>query len=190
MSTVTKQSIDKFLFQPLLCSWNICYRVNSILKFKDVALLFLFSIGTPVTKVPVVSKQPLDLYRLFRSVLERGGLQEVGSYVFARLFFIWKKLSHSIAKSTRLLHLTMANFVTIAKLTLISKRLSVENKVKLFFFKSRYFLWLFLTGTLHLEPLSEGWCMFRLFSFQDLWSASHDIKSSLFLLNDGFVGKL
>eukprot|EP00794_Sanderia_malayensis_P000399 gene399-1033_t len=45
--------------------------------FLDKYLAFMSVNGTPVTKVPVVCKRPLDLYRLFRLVLERGGIQEV-----------------------------------------------------------------------------------------------------------------
>lgn len=33
--------------------------------------------GTPITRVPIMAKQPLDLYRLFKLVVERGGLVEV-----------------------------------------------------------------------------------------------------------------
>eukprot|EP00795_Rhopilema_esculentum_P017365 gene17365-8958_t len=46
-------------------------------NFLDKYLAFMSVNGTPVTKVPIVCKQPLDLYRLFRAVLTRGGLQEV-----------------------------------------------------------------------------------------------------------------
>ena len=34
-------------------------------------------IGTPITRVPIMAKQPLDLYKLFKLVVERGGLVEV-----------------------------------------------------------------------------------------------------------------
>ena len=33
--------------------------------------------GSPITRVPIMAKQPLDLYRLFKLVVERGGLVEV-----------------------------------------------------------------------------------------------------------------
>lgn len=45
------------------------------------------TLGTPVTKLPVIGKQPLDLYTLFRAVCERGGIQEVIIYEL-----IWKSL--------------------------------------------------------------------------------------------------
>jgi len=35
------------------------------------------SAGTPITRIPIMAKQPLDLYRLFKLVVERGGLVEV-----------------------------------------------------------------------------------------------------------------
>lgn len=34
-------------------------------------------VGTPITRIPIMAKQPLDLYRLFKLVVERGGLVEV-----------------------------------------------------------------------------------------------------------------
>ena len=33
--------------------------------------------GMPVTAMPLISKQPIDLYRLYKEVKERGGLLEV-----------------------------------------------------------------------------------------------------------------
>ena len=33
--------------------------------------------GTPITRIPIMAKQPLDMYRLFKLVVERGGLVEV-----------------------------------------------------------------------------------------------------------------
>ena len=33
--------------------------------------------GSPITRIPIMAKQPLDLYRLFKLVVERGGLVEV-----------------------------------------------------------------------------------------------------------------
>ena len=33
--------------------------------------------GTPITRIPIMAKQPLDLYKLFKLVVERGGLVEV-----------------------------------------------------------------------------------------------------------------
>lgn len=51
-------------------------------------------LGTPVTKLPVIEKQPLDLYTLFRAVCERGGIQEVYS-----LFSILRR--HVVRKSLK-----------------------------------------------------------------------------------------
>ena len=39
--------------------------------------LFFVSKGTQITQVPVVMRQPLDLFKFFTVVRERGGLQEV-----------------------------------------------------------------------------------------------------------------
>lgn len=42
--------------------------------------LFFFPLiysGTPVNRIPIMAKQVLDLYRLFRLVTEKGGLVEV-----------------------------------------------------------------------------------------------------------------
>ncbi|XP_002157646.4 AT-rich interactive domain-containing protein 1A [Hydra vulgaris] len=46
-------------------------------NFLDRYLAFMSINGTPVTKVPVINEQPLDLYILFRSVCERGGINAV-----------------------------------------------------------------------------------------------------------------
>ena len=37
----------------------------------------LFHIGTPISRIPIMAKQPLDLFKLFKLVVERGGLLEV-----------------------------------------------------------------------------------------------------------------
>ena len=36
-----------------------------------------FHSGTPVNRIPIMAKQILDLYRLYRLVTEKGGLVEV-----------------------------------------------------------------------------------------------------------------
>lgn len=46
-------------------------------NFFDRYLAFMSVNGTPVTKLPVIGKKTLDLYTLFRSVCERGGIQQV-----------------------------------------------------------------------------------------------------------------
>ena len=40
--------------------------------------IFVFK-GTQINQVPIVMRQPLDLFRFFTVVQERGGLQEVSS---------------------------------------------------------------------------------------------------------------
>lgn len=37
--------------------------------------------GTPITRVPIMAKQPLDLYKLYQHVVAKGGLLEVGTLV-------------------------------------------------------------------------------------------------------------
>lgn len=46
-------------------------------QFLERYLAFMSVHGTPVTKLPVIGKRPLDLYTLFRAVCERGGIQQV-----------------------------------------------------------------------------------------------------------------
>ncbi|KAK6169602.1 hypothetical protein SNE40_020618 [Patella caerulea] len=43
----------------------------------DKLLMFNEEKGTPITSMPAISKQPLDLYRLYHCVKERGGMTEV-----------------------------------------------------------------------------------------------------------------
>eukprot|EP00106_Octopus_bimaculoides_P023076 XP_014790518.1 PREDICTED: trithorax group protein osa-like isoform X2 [Octopus bimaculoides] len=45
--------------------------------FLDRLLYFLEEKGTPITSMPQISKQPLDLYKLYHSVKDRGGMVEV-----------------------------------------------------------------------------------------------------------------
>ena len=47
--------------------------VNRLIPY----VVFLFS-GTPVNRVPIMAKQTLDLFKLFKLVVEKGGLVEVG----------------------------------------------------------------------------------------------------------------
>lgn len=48
-------------------------------------MLILLLIGTQIAQVPVVMRQPLDLFKFYTVVQERGGLQEV-SFVKPPLF--------------------------------------------------------------------------------------------------------
>lgn len=41
------------------------------------SLVFLSSTGTPVNRIPIMAKQVLDLYMLYKLVTEKGGLVEV-----------------------------------------------------------------------------------------------------------------
>lgn len=38
------------------------------------------AVGTPITRVPIMAKQPLDLYKLYQHVVAKGGLLEVGTF--------------------------------------------------------------------------------------------------------------
>ena len=42
------------------------------------AYCFMLFSGSVVMHVPMIGKHPLDLFRLYHIVKERGGLQEVG----------------------------------------------------------------------------------------------------------------
>ncbi|XP_023225913.1 AT-rich interactive domain-containing protein 1B-like isoform X9 [Centruroides sculpturatus] len=46
-------------------------------NFLDKLIMYNEERGTPITQCPTISKQPLDLYRLYISVKERGGFVEV-----------------------------------------------------------------------------------------------------------------
>ena len=59
---------------------------NGHLSFREkpfaFSLVFLnlslpFFLGTPVNRVPIMAKQTLDLFKLFRLVVDKGGLVEV-----------------------------------------------------------------------------------------------------------------
>ena len=60
-------------------------------------------VGTPVNRIPIMAKQPLDLYELFRLVVSKGGLVEV----------INKKLWREICKG-----LNLPSSITSAAFTL------------------------------------------------------------------------
>ena len=47
----------------------------------SVQLYFIAALGTPITRVPIMAKQPLDLYKLYQHVVAKGGLLEVGTLV-------------------------------------------------------------------------------------------------------------
>lgn len=45
--------------------------------FLDRLFAFLEEKGTPMSNMPVISKQPIDLFRLYMIVQEKGGMVEV-----------------------------------------------------------------------------------------------------------------
>ena len=45
--------------------------------FLDRLFAFLDEKGSPISNMPVISKQPIDLYRLYIIVQEKGGMVEV-----------------------------------------------------------------------------------------------------------------
>ncbi|XP_047451270.1 AT-rich interactive domain-containing protein 3B-like [Mugil cephalus] len=46
-------------------------------EFLDQLFVFMQKRGTPVNRIPIMAKQVLDLYRLYKLVTEKGGLVEV-----------------------------------------------------------------------------------------------------------------
>ena len=68
----------------------------------EIICIYLF-LGTPVTRIPIMAKQVLDLYELYRLVVANGGLVEV----------INKKLWREITKG-----LNLPNSITSAAFTL------------------------------------------------------------------------
>lgn len=61
-------------------------------EFLDKLFSYMQNKGTPITRIPIMAKQPLDLYKLFKLVVERGGLVEV----------IKKKAWRNVAKELNL----------------------------------------------------------------------------------------
>lgn len=49
--------------------------------FLDRLFGFLDEKGTPMSNMPVISKQPIDLFRLYVIVQEKGGMVEVNNMV-------------------------------------------------------------------------------------------------------------
>lgn len=62
------------------------------LSIADLSNVSLFTSGTPVTRIPIMAKQVLDLYQLYKLVVAHGGLVEV----------INKKLWREITKGLNL----------------------------------------------------------------------------------------
>ncbi|KAG7231097.1 hypothetical protein INR49_027137 [Caranx melampygus] len=61
-------------------------------EFLDELFVFMQKRGTPVNRIPIMAKQVLDLYRLYKLVTEKGGLVEV----------IHKKIWREITKGLNL----------------------------------------------------------------------------------------
>ena len=50
---------------------------NNFSKYCQFSNLLSSLLGTPVSRIPIMAKQVLDLFRLYKLVVERGGLVEV-----------------------------------------------------------------------------------------------------------------
>ena len=55
--------------------------------FLDKLLSFMEEKGTPITQCPTISKNPLDLFRLYLYTKERGGFIEVSYPKIIRILF-------------------------------------------------------------------------------------------------------
>jgi len=76
------------------------------------------NVGTPVNRIPIMAKQTLDLYELFRLVVSKGGLVEV----------INKKLWREITKG-----LNLPSSITSAAFTLRTQSVFLSRFVCLLF---------------------------------------------------------
>lgn len=75
----------------------------AIYQNEPIDVIFHLAVGTPVNRIPIMAKQTLDLYELFRLVVSKGGLVEV----------INKKLWREITKG-----LNLPSSITSAAFTL------------------------------------------------------------------------
>ena len=77
-------------FTPAIFQWiQICEKSDNMMRqyelddnpdrkpFLDKLLHYMKERGTPLTQCPTISKQPLDLYRLYHYVKDHGGYVEV-----------------------------------------------------------------------------------------------------------------
>ena len=64
--------------------------------FLDRLFAFLEEKGSPITSMPVISKQPLDLFKLYVCVQEKGGMVEVSIEAFhsKQFLFLMPVLTH------------------------------------------------------------------------------------------------
>ena len=61
--------------------------------FLDKLLHYMEERGTPLTQCPTISKQPLDLYRLYHYTKERGGYLEV-RVLYKTIYIIYTVLKY------------------------------------------------------------------------------------------------
>lgn len=100
-SSATSQSLDSSTGGATVKHWTYEEQFKQLYnlspeaerkEFLDKLFDYMQKKGTPITRVPIMAKQPLDLYKLFKLVVERGGLVEV----------IKKKAWRNVAKELNL----------------------------------------------------------------------------------------
>ena len=82
--------LKKFSLQKAIADYVKLYEMGmepGRRPFLDRLFSFLDEKGTPINTMPVISKQPLDLYRLYVIVQEKGGMLEVCSCCTNNLLF-------------------------------------------------------------------------------------------------------
>lgn len=62
------------------CFWFCVVFSENLDCMGNIFELFFVFIGTQISQVPVVARQPLDLFKFFTVVRDRGGLQEVSLF--------------------------------------------------------------------------------------------------------------
>jgi AT-rich interactive domain-containing protein 1 len=63
--------------------------------FLDRLLSFMEERGTPITQCPTISKNPLDLYKLYAYTKDRGGYLEVSTGCLGEYLFLVFLLIHT-----------------------------------------------------------------------------------------------
>ena len=59
---------------------------NERKPFLDKLFNYMDEKGSPITSMPMISKNPIDLYKLYNLVKEKGGLLEVGIDHFVPIY--------------------------------------------------------------------------------------------------------
>nr|XP_042895566.1 protein dead ringer homolog [Parasteatoda tepidariorum] len=80
VSRQSQQNSDDRLFSPDDASHKKLYEISDDpgrKEFLDDLFNYMQKRGTPVNRIPIMAKQVLDLYELYRLVVARGGLVEV-----------------------------------------------------------------------------------------------------------------